>query len=74
MSAHTLKIGPLPDKTPTKLTLALDPVLHTDLEQYAKVYRAAYGSEASVAALVPHMLSAFLASDAGFKRARKALP
>ncbi len=74
MTSTTLKIGPLPDKTPTKLTLAIEPNLQSELETYAAVFREAYGEEASVSALIPHMLSAFLASDAGFRRARKSLP
>lgn len=35
MSATTLKIGPLPDTTPVKLTIAVDPDVNADLELYA---------------------------------------
>ncbi|WP_439620629.1 DUF2274 domain-containing protein [Hyphomonas sp.] len=73
MTKHQLKIGPLPDRTPTKLSIAISPDLQADLADYAAVYRETYGDDAPVAALVPHMLSAFLAGDAGFRRARKAL-
>ena len=73
MSGANLKIGPLPDTTPVKLTIAVDPVLKANLDLYTKVYEQTYQEKASVAALIPSMLQAFLASDSGFKKARKAL-
>lgn len=69
---QSLKIGKLPDKTPVKLGITVTPDLKRDLERYTQVYEAAYGESASVAELVPSMLSAFLASDSGFKKALKA--
>lgn len=72
MSATSLKIGPLPDTTPVKLTIAVDPDVNADLELYAQIYEEMYKEKASVAALIPSMLEAFLASDSGFKKARKA--
>lgn len=72
MSATTLKIGPLPDTTPVKLTIAIDPDVNADLELYAQIYEETYKEKASVAVLIPSMLEAFLASDSGFKKARKA--
>lgn len=72
MSETSLKIGPLPDTTPVKLTIAVDPSVNADLELYASLYEEAYREKASVAALIPSMLQAFLASDAGFKKARRA--
>ena len=38
----------------------------------AQIYEETYKEKASVAALIPSMLEAFLASDTGFKKARKA--
>ena len=72
MSSTSLKIGPLPDTTPVKLTIAVDPAVNADLELYASLYEEAYREKASVAALIPSMLQAFLASDTSFKKARKA--
>ncbi len=72
MSAPSLKIGPLPDTTPVKLTIAVDPETNADLELYAQIYEETYKEKASVSALIPSMLEAFLASDTGFKKARKA--
>ena len=40
----------------------------------AAIYQQAYGEEEKPETLIPAMLEMFLASDAGFKRARKALP
>lgn len=73
MTNTKLKIGPLADQTPVKLSISLPPALQADLEDYAAIYQRAYGQNAKVAELVPNMLQAFLASDGGFRRARKAL-
>jgi hypothetical protein len=71
MSEVSLKIGPLPDRTPQKLTVLVDPPLAADLEAYSRIHAATYGAEASVAVLVPLMLEAFLSSDPGFRKAAK---
>ena len=73
MTKPPLKIGPLPDRTPVKLSLLIDPALKAELEVYAAVYADTYGDTPGVEALVPAMLEMFLASDAGFRRARKTL-
>ena len=69
-----LKLGKLPDRTPVKITIALDPDLNQSLRDYATIYRAKYGEAESVAELIPFMLSAFLESDKGIAKARKELP
>jgi len=69
-----LKLTKLPDRTPVKLTITVTPELHHALADYAALYNQAYGQPEPVAELVPHMLSAFLASDRGFAKARTALP
>ena len=68
-----LKLLKLPDTKPTKRTITLTPDLDDDLRAYAKVYEKAYGEKADVNTLIPSMLTSFLASDAGFKKARKEL-
>ncbi|MBU2605141.1 MAG: DUF2274 domain-containing protein [Alphaproteobacteria bacterium] len=73
MNDMSLKIGPLPDRTPRKLTLLMDPLLIAELEDYARVHSRINGNDVSAQALVPHMLEAFMASDTGFRKARKAL-
>lgn len=69
----SLRIGELPDQTPIKLTIALDPVLHETLQDYASVYAREYGKTEKIEALAPVMLAAFLQGDSAFKRARKML-
>jgi len=68
-----LRIGKLPDLTPVKMTIHIEPETHRMLEDYARLYAQSYGEEIVAAALVPSMLASFLASDNGFKKARKAL-
>lgn len=68
-----LRLGKIPDRTPAKLTLALDPETHAALIDYAAIYQAAYGQEERAETLAAAMIETFLASDAGFRRARRAL-
>jgi hypothetical protein len=69
----TLRLAPIPDRTPAKLTLALDPETHAALQDYAAIYLATYGQEERPETLAAAMIETFLASDAGFRRARRAL-
>jgi hypothetical protein len=69
-----LKLAKLPDRTPVKITIALNPDLNHALRDYAAIYRAKYGEDESIADLIPFMLGAFLESDKGFAKARKDLP
>jgi len=69
-----LKLGKLPDRTPAKITIVVNPDLGKALRDYAAIYRSAYGEAESVADLIPFMLDAFLQSDKGFAKARKELP
>ena len=69
----SLRIGQLPDRTPVKITVSVDPDLASALADYAAIYAETYGAEEKPETLVPAMLDLFLSSDAGFKRARKTL-
>ncbi|MEQ8179942.1 MAG: DUF2274 domain-containing protein [Amphiplicatus sp.] len=69
----SLKLGMLPDRTPAKVTILLDPDLLAALNAYADIYEATYGKREAVEQLAPVMIETFLNSDAGFKRARKEL-
>lgn len=69
----TLRVAKLPDLTPVKLTVSLEPEIHQMLEDYAKIYADSYGEKVKPAELVPSMIAGFLATDNGFKLARKAL-
>lgn len=68
-----LRIAKLPNLTPVKLTVSLDPEIHKMLEDYAQIYSDSYGETVKPAELLPSMIAGFLATDNGFKRARKAL-
>ncbi|MBU1289159.1 MAG: DUF2274 domain-containing protein [Alphaproteobacteria bacterium] len=69
----TLRLDRLPDRTPVRMNLSVDPELASALSDYAEIYRQTYGAEEKPETLIPAMIESFLASDAGFKRARRAL-
>lgn len=69
----SLRLDKLPDRTPVRMTVSVDPELAAALADYAAIYRQTYGAEEKPEALIPAMLENFLGADAGFKRARKAL-
>ena len=73
MTTPNLKLAKLPDRTPSKLSISLSPDIMRDLETYAKIYEQTYGDKQPVSALIPSMLSGFLASDHGFKKAKREL-
>lgn len=64
-----LKLTKLPDRTPVKLTIALEPELHARLLAYARLYEDAYGAGAKVEDLAPVMVQRFIDSDRYFCRA-----
>ena len=66
-----LKLGPLADDRPIKLTVELPAAVHRDLVAYAAALAAEMGGEAvSPEKLVSPMLAKFMASDRGFSRRR----
>ena len=69
----SLRIAKLPDLTPVKMTIHVEPDVHRLLEDYARIYNERYDADVAPGVLVPSMLATFLASDNGFKKARKAL-
>jgi hypothetical protein len=66
-----IRLAKLPERTPVRLTIALQPDLHRNLEAYATAYGEAYGESEKVADLIPFMLEAYLASDKEFAKSRK---
>lgn len=69
----SLRLAKLPDRTPVRMSVAIDPELAGALSDYAEIYGQTYGTTEKPEALIPAMLETFLGSDAGFKRARRAL-
>ncbi|MEQ1864444.1 MAG: DUF2274 domain-containing protein [Micropepsaceae bacterium] len=66
----SLRLPKLPDRALVKMTITVDPGVHTMLQAFAKLYRETYGSEEPLTELVPYMLKNFLESDRSFLRAR----
>lgn len=68
-----LKLGPLPDDKPVKVTVELPAPLHRDLIDYAEVLARESGQPVTdpMKLIVP-MLDRFMATDRGFAKARRA--
>ncbi|MCB1970011.1 MAG: DUF2274 domain-containing protein [Geminicoccaceae bacterium] len=67
-----LKLGPLPDDKPMKVTLELPASLHRDLINYAEVLARETGQPiADPAKLIVPMLERFIATDRGFAKAKR---
>jgi len=67
-----LKLGPIVEDKPIKVTVALPGPLHRDLAAYAEALARESGQAAAdpVKLIVP-MLERFIATDRGFARARR---
>lgn len=67
-----LKLGPLADDKPMKVTLELPAPLHRDLVAYAEVLGRETGQPvADPTRLIVPMLERFMATDRGFRKARR---
>ena len=67
-----LKLGPLPDDKPVKVTLELPATLNRDLIDYAEVLTRETGKPiADPIKLIVPMLERFIATDRGFAKARR---
>lgn len=67
-----LKLGPLPDDKPVKVTVELSAALHRDLATYAEVLGRETGKPvADPVKLIVPMLERFIATDRGFAKARR---
>lgn len=66
-SANRLSLGPLPAAASVKLTITLSAELKAKLDAYAEVHGRVHRAPVDAAALVPHMLAAFIARDRGFR-------
>jgi hypothetical protein len=66
-----LKLGPLADDKPVKITVELPASLHRDLVAYAEVLgRVNRQTISDPAKLIAPMLQRFIATDRGFAKAR----
>lgn len=69
-----LRLGPLPKTDTVKLTVALSAELKDMLDRYAELHARTWGEPVDAAALVPHMLAAFMARDRGFRSGQRGSP
>lgn len=70
-----LKLGPIVEDRPVKLTVELPAAVHRDLVAYAEVLACETGGVAPIepARLIAPMLARFMATDRGFAKARRAV-
>jgi hypothetical protein len=66
-----LKLSPIPDDKPVKLTIELPATVHRDLIAYAEVLGRETGQAVEPAKLVAPMLARFMSTDRVFLRARR---
>lgn len=68
-----LKLGPIADDKPVKVTIELPASLHRDLAAYADILARESGQQsADPFRLIVPMLERFIATDRGFAKARRA--
>lgn len=70
-TTRKLRLGPLPRTEPVKMTVTLSAELKATLDRYAALHAQTYGQRVDAAALVPHMLEAFMARDRSFRRGQR---
>lgn len=66
-----LKLGPVQDDKPVKVTVDLPAAVHSDLVDYADLLGKETGKTTEPAKLIAPMLARFMAADRGFARARR---
>ena len=69
----SLKIGPVANRSPVKISIVLAPNIHDALADYARLHAQEFGRDIKLPDLAALMIERFLQSDAGFRRARKNL-
>ncbi len=67
-----LRLGPLPKADTVTLTITVSAALKGSLDRYAELHAQQWGEAADVRRLIPYMLEAFLSSDLGYRKARRA--
>ena len=66
-----LKLGPLADDKPVRVTIELPAAVHRDLVVYAEVLGRETGQAIEPVKLIAPMLARFMATDRAFAKARK---
>lgn len=71
----TLKLGPIANDKPVRMTLEIPADVHRDLTAYAEAHAAATGDASQgPAKLIVPMLTLFMASDREFAKLRRQRP
>lgn len=65
-----LKLGPLEDDKPVRMSVELPAALHRDLLAYAEILGRENGQAVQPAKLVAPMIARFMATDRGFAKMR----
>ncbi len=65
-----LKLGPLEDDKPVKISVELPAALHRDLLAYAEILGRENGQDVEPVKLVAPMIARFMATDRGFTKMR----
>jgi hypothetical protein len=65
-----LKLGPLEDDKPVKISVELSGALHRDLVAYAEILGRESGQAVEPTKLVAPMVARFMATDRGFAKMR----
>lgn len=68
---NRLSLGPIPKVELVRLAITVPAPLKADLDRYAQLHEQAWGEKTDAAALIPHIVGAFLAKDKEFQRACK---
>lgn len=69
-----LKLGPITEDTPVKVTVELPATLHRDLAAYAKALGREQNQEiTNPSKLIVPTLERFIATDRGFAKARRSI-
>jgi hypothetical protein len=63
-----LRLGAMPDTSVVKMTVSVPSPLKAQLDRYAEMHSASFGTPVEAQTLVPLMLAAFLAKDRAFQR------
>ena len=66
-----LKLGPLEDDKPVRVTVELPAVVHRDLVAYAEALGRETGQPTEPAKLIAPMLQRFMATDRAFAKSRR---
>ena len=66
-----LKLGPLLDEKPVRVTVELPAAVHRDLAAYADALARETGQAVEPARLIVPMVARFMATDRGFAKSRR---